>query len=463
MAEYIPLSDFAAKLGVSEETIQDLRERGKLRAFRDGSSWKFKDDELEKAKGILAEEGGSGSDGGGSDSESQEFELSGINESDEGSSGSMDSILISDTGEGGDSGSSNIISHDSDSSLSLDSEVGMLGDSSSSIDPAAESNLSGLSLGEGSDILEGSSINKPIDEDDFKLQDDDDMELGLAEEGSDVNIDLGGEPRDPEGTGSGLSLELDDESLDLGASGIGLEDNDSSSELTLDLEDDEDSSIDLMSSGSELNLADEPEESGSDAGSEISLVDDDSAVGLADGSDDDSDFSLSTGDSGLELISEDDAAEMIEADDEELVEPAAAGAAEDDFLLTPVEGDLEDDDSGSQVIALDSDSMSSESGLFGSASLEGTDFGGLDATDGLEADEAVTPGTGSMAAASSVAAAAPTEVPYSFMNVLSLGVTLVLLVGCGLMATDLMWNMWSFDEPYSLSSTVMDNVLGMLP
>ncbi|MBA2116452.1 helix-turn-helix domain-containing protein [Bremerella alba] len=455
MADYLPLSDFAAKLGVPEETIQDLRERGKVRAFRDGSSWKFKEDEIEKARGIIAEEGL-----GGSDSESQEFELSGITDSDEGSSGSMDSILISDTGEGGDSGSSHIIGQDSDSSLSLDSDIGLDDSSSSSVDPAGESNLSSLSLGEGSDILEGSSINKPRDEDSFSLNDDDE-ELTLGDDGSDVNIDLGDEPSDPEGTGSGLSLGLEDESLDLGTSGIGLDDNDSSGELTLDIEDDEDSSMDLLASESDLGIADEPSAKGESGGSEISLVDDDSGVGLAAEADDD--FSLSTGDSGLELISADEADEMAadSKDDDQIGEAAAGGAAEDDFLLTPVEGDLEDDDSGSQVIALDSDSMSSESGLFGSSTLEGGDFGGLGESDGLEADDSVMAGAGTMAAAP--VAAAPSEVPYSFMNVLSLGFTALLLLVCGLMVTDLMWNMWSFSEPYSLTSTLMDGILNLLP
>ncbi|MEW4452741.1 helix-turn-helix domain-containing protein [Bremerella sp. JC817] len=461
MADYIPLSDFAAKLGVSEETIQDLRERGKLRAFRDGSSWKFKEDDLDKARSIMAEEGIGISDAGSSDSESQEFELSGISDPEEGSSGSMDSLLISDVGDG-DAGSSNIIGDDSDSSLNLDSDIG-LGDSSSSIDPAAESNLSSLSLGEGSDILEGSSINKPVDEDEFSLADDDDEELSLVDDGSDANIDLGSEPSDPEGTGSGLSLGLEDDSLDLGTSGIGLEDNDSSGELTLDIEDDEDSSMDLLVSESDLGLADD--EVSADDGSEINLIDDDSGVGLAADSADDSEFSLSSGDSGLELISADDAEEVAVAasagDDDDGIE-ALGGGAEADFMLTPIEGDLEDDDSGSQVIALDSDSMSSESGLFGSSTLEGGDFGGLgDAGDGLEADEPAMAGTSSRAAAP--VAAAPAEVPYSLMNVLSLGLTAVLMIGCGLMVTDLMWNMWSYNEPYALSSTLMDGVLSMLP
>ncbi|RCS49214.1 DNA-binding protein [Bremerella cremea] len=454
MAEYIPLSDFAAKLGVSEEIIQDLRDRGKLRAFRDGSSWKFKDDELEKAKTILAEEGLAGD-------ESQEFELSGGPDSEDGSSGSMDSLLIEDTGEGGDGGSSNIISNIDDSAgdiaLSLpDSDLGL---EDSLVSNTEESGLSSLDLGDDS------SIDKPA-EDEFSLVDD--GELSLTDEESEADINLGGEPLDPEGTGSGLSLALEDESLDLGTSGIGM-DHDSSGELSLDIEDDEDSSMDLLASEDELSLADEaPIPSNSDD-SEIDLISDSSEsgeIGLA--ASDDS-FSLSSGDSGLDLLAEESpepAAKGIAAsDDEELFEPAAAAdAAEGDFLLTPVEGELEDDDSGSQVIALDSDSMSSESGLFGSSTLEGGDFGGLGDSDGLEADDAMaaSSGSGTMAQAAP-AAAAPADISYTGLEVGLLGATALMLMACGLMVTDLMWNTWSFSEPYSISSTIMDSILGLLP
>lgn len=449
MAEYIPLSDFAAKLGVSEDTIQDLRERGKLRAFRDGSSWKFKDDELEKAKGILVEEGLA-------DSESQEFELSGSSDSEEGSSGSMDSLLIEDTGEGGEGGSSNIISSTEDSSsdisLSLPDSDASLDDSLSSSD---EGSLSSLDLGEAT------SIDKPA-EDDFSLSDE--GELSLSDDDADIN--LGGEPLDPEGTGSGLSLALEDESLDLGTSGIGM-DHDSSGELTLDVEDDEDSSMDLLASEGDLGLAEESVPPSNSDDSEIDLISDSSEsseIGLA--SSDDS-FSLSTGDSGLDLLSDEPepaAAKPVAAsDDEELFEPASAdAAAEGDFLLTPVEGELEDDDSGSQVIALDSDSMSSESGLFGSSTLEGGDFGGLGESEGLEADDMMaSSGSGTMAQAAP-AAAAPAEVPYTGLQVGLLGFTALMLMLCGLMVTDIMWNTWSFSEPFSISSTIMESVLGLL-
>ena len=177
-----------------------------------------------------------------------------------------------------------------------------------------------------------------------------------------------------------------------------------------------------------MNLADEsPVPSNSDD-SEIDLISDSSEsgeIGLA--ASDDS-FSLSTGDSGLDLLAEESpepaaAKEISASDDEELFEPAAAENPEGDFLLTPVEGELEDDDSGSQVIALDSDSMSSESGLFGSSTLEGGDFGGLGESDGLEADDAMAAsGSGTMAQAAPVAAA-PAEPTYTALEVGLLGAT----------------------------------------
>ncbi|PQO47852.1 excisionase family DNA-binding protein [Blastopirellula marina] len=441
MAEYIPLSEFAEKLGVTEDKIQELRERGKLRAFRDGSSWKFKDDELEKARGILAEEGGPPA----GESESQEFELSAFGDSEEGSSGSMDSLLIEDTGESADGGSSNIISESSEEEFSLE-------------EMTTEAEDSGLSLDLGTDTPEAASIDKPAEE----VPSFDDDELSLGEDDADIN--LGGEPLDPEGTGSGVSLALEDESLDLGTSGIGM-DHDSSGELTLDIDDDEDSSMDLLASESEMSLEEETIPSDSADDSELSLMDDASDSGVV--ATDDSAFSLSTGDSGLELFAEEDAPaatgkSISASDDEELFAPAGGEGGEAEFLLTPVEGELEDDDSGSQVIALDSDSMSSESGLFGSSTLEGGDFGGLGESEGLEADDAMaTSGSGTMSSAAP-AAAAPAEVPYTALQVASLGFTAFMLLACGLMVTDLTWNMWSYNEPYSISSTIMDSILGML-
>ena len=70
-------------------------------------------------------------------------------------------------------------------------------------------------------------------------------------------------------------------------------------------------------------------------------------------------------------------------------------------------------------------------------------------------------GSGTMAQAAPVAAA-PAEVPYTGLQVGLLGATALMLMACGLMVTDLMWNPWSYSEPYSISSTIMESVLGLL-
>jgi len=46
--KFIKLEDAAEKLGVSPDQLNGLRENGQLRAYRDGPSWKFRTDEIEK-------------------------------------------------------------------------------------------------------------------------------------------------------------------------------------------------------------------------------------------------------------------------------------------------------------------------------------------------------------------------------------------------------------------------------
>lgn len=51
--KFVKLEEAAEKLKVSTETLNGLREEGKLRAYRDGASWKFRTEEIDK----MAEEG----------------------------------------------------------------------------------------------------------------------------------------------------------------------------------------------------------------------------------------------------------------------------------------------------------------------------------------------------------------------------------------------------------------------
>ncbi len=190
----------------------------------------------------------------------------------------------------------------------------------------------------------------------------------------------------------------------------------------------------------------------------------------------DSDVTLHAGDSGINLASPRDSGISLEATPSELVagaevEALELGAADvidlgdeavelddvtmmgdDDFLLTPVEsGDAMDDDSGSQVIALDTDEIDAEE-----ATLISEDFeeGGAIALE--EGVEAVAP----LGAAAGGIAAAP-EAAYSLWNVVGLGMCALMLALSGMMMTDLVRNMWSWDGAYSLNSTLMDAISGM--
>lgn len=74
MASYLSLEEAAAKLGIPTDRLVELRSQGQVRGFRDGSSWKFPDTEIERladelgdvsagGSGVLSGESGIGSSG----------------------------------------------------------------------------------------------------------------------------------------------------------------------------------------------------------------------------------------------------------------------------------------------------------------------------------------------------------------------------------------------------------------
>lgn len=427
MAKLIPLAEAAEILGISEEQLVEMRSRNEIHGYRDGASWKFKETEIERVKSDLIGGGVSGLgdsgeeliDSPGDSDDDSEFELS--LGGDDGSSGEIDSLLIQDEGRAGESGivigdelsvgGSDLKLADSDIELGFE-------EASSAVDPASDTN-SNLNLDlEGSDVLGSSSINAPVDAED----EDDELLLAPVDQEKDADVGLGTEKRDPEGTGSGVSLALGEDDLDLGESAISALDDLDSGELTLDAGDSGVSLVDPADSG--IDIGAEPLDI---SGSKVDAFD------LA-------------GDSGVEIDS--DIASGI----------SAKSSGEDDFLLTPVEGELDDDDSGSQVIALDSDSIGSESALFGSGLEEG-EFGSQEAA-GLEVVDDGTMDMSSSAAAP--VAAAPVEAPYSVLNIISLAATAALVLVAGLMVTDLIRNMWSFDEPFAINSSIMDGIISLM-
>ncbi len=147
---------------------------------------------------------------------------------------------------------------------------------------------------------------------------------------------------------------------------------------------------------------------------------------------------------------------------------------DDDFLLTPMEeeSDKEESASGSQVIALDTEGDESAT-LVGASSAVGAmaamldeDLSGQPAMDmgspmmggGLLGGQAggLTDGVPLMHPSMALP-----ETPYTGLQIAGLAVCAVLLMVCGMMMYDLLRNMWSWDGPYSINSSLMDSILSM--
>jgi excisionase family DNA binding protein len=283
---------------------------------------------------------------------------------------------------------------------------------------------------------------------------------GLAGES---DILLGGrEPEDEASRPSDVSqfehldLAIDDGiSLDAGEAQAGpaSPEGDSSINLAGDDLDDDDLVLGGSGTGSDITI-------GGDSG--ISLVDPaDSGLSLEEPLD------LGGGDESLEL-GEDDMIAITEDDALEEVADTAELETDDDFLLTPLEeaADGDDSESGSQVIALDTEDEAEEvpamvADVGGMAAMLDEDLSGASADLGVTtAIDAGALGAqrGGMADAARVqpGGAALPEAPYSGLNITSLAICAFLLIVCGMFSYDLLRNMWSWGEPYSASSALMD-------
>jgi hypothetical protein len=220
MAKFVPLDDAAKMLNIPPDQLVEKRANGDLHGYRDGSSWKFRMEEIER----FAEENGlsvasadndlqlSGeSDLGLTDPASSDV-LSGLELDDGGSTNPGDGaaadsdiglIPTDDATDGTSPPSSSNIFNDSDDDLDLSLE-GASGTGELAVD--------GSDFGLGDDGLDLSS------DDDLALGDDDELVLSSSSGvtlGSDTGINLTS-PSD-----SGLSLL--DEPLDLGSSVSSLE------------------------------------------------------------------------------------------------------------------------------------------------------------------------------------------------------------------------------------------------
>jgi excisionase family DNA binding protein len=426
MANYVSLDEAAKILGVTPDELVEMRSRGEIFGYRDGSSWKFKTEEIERVQSELDGDA-LDEDAGGSSilvSERQVGPSGSKSGPTIGKSGASDLNLGSELKLGaGDSqmGSDVALVPDPNSGSGVRLVNRPAQGSSVDLDKAnnSGSGISGVSDlklqaegGSGSEVELGSDLNLIVDGADSGL----DL-LGKGSKGSGISLGSGSGSL---GLGNDLELANDEEDdLVLGSdSGVGLA---------------SESGINLMSpSDSGISLEDEPLDlagtgiSGLDLGAEI-------AGGSGGGS--------GSGISGL------GSGALIDFQQGE------------EFQLTPSSGGIEvDDDSGSQVIELED---SSEFGNIpaGPEGFEPIQEGGFGEGEGFTDDAAAA---GGAMTAGTVVRAIP-ETPYSVVDVMILLTILLLMSFGGLFLSDLMRNMWAWDgqNEYTSGLTgVLVNAIG---
>jgi hypothetical protein len=422
--KFVDLSEAAKMIGVSSEALIEMRSKGSIFGYRDGASWKFKVDEVER---VIRERGveNRDSDSGIIDANDDEFEnlISGLSSkilADKAQEGSESgSVLVSEQELGvSATGQSTIIgkgelerkASDSDLRLADDSSKDLLGGGSDKLIEAPPSKLDKASA---SDVLHGSDINLTSGSGTG--------EMPVAKPGGSslsLENDLALSDEDEQGSSDSV---LDDEIRPkAGSSGKG-------SDVTLGAGD---SGINLSPSDSGLSLEEEPLDLG--------------------------------GGSGIESLE-------LPEDEEEIAVGADAGAdehpsgikADNEFLLSAGEAmDEDESDSGSQVIALeDSESFDQEAATMLRTDEEGAL--GADAFQPLGAEGALEGAPAAAAAGQPVYVQRAVEAPYAMATVISLGLVAGMLALSGMMMVDVMLNMWSFSEPNSVSTGLGDVFVSM--
>jgi Helix-turn-helix domain len=429
MANYVSLDEAAKLLGLPANELIEMRSRGEIFGFRDGTSWKFKSDEIERVR----------------------QELSGdVLDDDAGGS----SILVSE--RPGSSSKSGIILGGDDkknstslSDLQLDDELGLGSDVALVPDPSSGS---GLRL-----VNRNTPPASPADDDELRLEGDDEIEVDASSislgSGSELSLAMGSDlnladetPKhssknttNSPASGNSDVISGSDPKLQSqengGSPDLILGDSDGDLDLGDDLKLSKDDDDDLvLSSGSDLALS---ADSGinlmapSDSG--LSLEDDEplnlEGAGIS-GLDLGSAVSLESGGSGSDVGSASGSGGFSGID---------FGTAGEDFQLSPSDGLETDEDSGSQVIEIED--STELGGGFPSDGFGNEGAGGF-LDDGLGMAGAGVAG----AAMGAVAYRESSEVPLATWEVLTL-LTIVLVLGLsGLLVTDIVRNMWSWSE-----------------
>ncbi|MEX0613854.1 MAG: helix-turn-helix domain-containing protein [Pirellulales bacterium] len=478
---FTSLEDAAKQLGISKDRLTHLREADKVRGYRDGTSWKFRAEDIERleadgipqieappsdfsldldedtstpppsaASGVdleIAEEE-SIPDAGASDVSLEDVDeptVAGIDEGgssdslidlDEGGVSISDSILLSEAELGESTGRppSTIIGK---AELDLDADL--------DLSPIDQGPMSDVKLAPASDILPGADVDIGLDlpspSGDFAGLEE--LDVDLEAESSrilspeDVAKVKGAVAAKQEAEISDLELAPTESTLGRATSDIGLGgDAGSGTGLTglsaLELEEDDDDQV--LGEGSDVTLSSESSGiniiSPSDSGLALDEVSLDLSGASAIGS------SLDLGSS----VADDVSLEPLMVG-EGFEEPKAG----EDFQLTPLgeEGAEEEERDSSQVIALDE--LSEE------AAGPGLDVGVSES--GMLREEF---GMGLAHGVAPVGVVAAAETPFSIWNVLGLASCLLLLGLCGMMVFDLLRNIWSWNDVTTLNSSLLE-------
>ncbi len=516
--KFVSFEDAVEKLGISADRLHALREEGQLRAYRDGKSWKFRTDEIEKMVESGVPDAPPPSDVGlVSDdelvaatpiqSDEDDLELSLMDDDELDVSGSEPAassdldIEIGDDDTDAVPGEKDLVADGLDDTVTASDDLALAEDSAEP-GPSDSILLSEETLGESvtgspSTIIGKDKIGSDDDDLELSLEDpeEDDTKLSPAAGASDVlssGVTGSGVLDGLEANTGGTSAfkDLDELEIDLAAeSSPALADQDAGADESAGKKEDSDLTIGDLGGAGGSGAGSELELDTGDSG-DIELAGDDDLI-LSDGGE--SDLTLDSGDSGINLISPSDSGlalddiplEMggsailsslsLEGSDPEIsligddtpsgIDNEASGTesvaelqTDDDFQLTPLsEGSAEEGDSSSQVIALDAeiDDFSEDAAV-----LDDDDFVEEDADVALGGDFAAAPAGELEVSYEPVAAAAGPETPYSVANLLGLGSSMVLLILAGTMMLDMMRNIWSWDESFSLNSALMDAILG---
>ncbi|OHB81261.1 MAG: hypothetical protein A2W31_13710 [Planctomycetes bacterium RBG_16_64_10] len=456
---FVSLEEAARTLGIPKERLNELREAGKARAFRDGTSWKFKEEEVERlaAQGVtdLLHDAASvpapeavteDQTAEGSDSILlSELEL-GADGANQGSS----STIIGQEQEAGEDSDLKVAapgpSHDgSDLQLETDGDLTLGGDDSSRLEGDESHVLRGSTGGSG--VLDEGPLEPPGSQ--FEKLEELDLDLDLDSSQLSFADDSVAGRVEPGLRNTGTAAPARDQV----AAAAEFEPAESSIKLAADEDD-------------EVVL-------GEDAAGDITLDSHQSGISLVDASDtgislDEAPIDL--GGSAVESLdlSGDDTVTVSDQSEE----GSSVGSQDgDDFVLTSVADATGSSGagSGSQVVAFDLESGIDENTatiLGGEASL-GSD---LDVTAAPpasileeEVEEAPLPTVAAPGGASSiVSAAAFREAQYSGSNITSLVLCVVLLFLSGAMMFDLLRSMWSWNKPYAVNSAIMDAILNAL-